>query len=209
VKINLNLASRPFNNRVLPWVLTCIVLLVAMIGLFLVVRLTTEANAKAALIQVDVNNLKQQEEALLKQAEAVKNTFSPEQLQTLKAAHLLVDRKRFSWSRLLADLEASLPANVKVSRIAVSDVAAQGDQIGAQLELAVFAKSSTTITEMISSMDRTGIFQAELRSQNLQKGRGESGTEYDLFVVYRPRAGYSSESLAAVRDQANSSEEPK
>jgi hypothetical protein len=60
---------------------------------------------------------------------------------------------------------------------------------------------------MISSMDRAGIFQAELRSQNLQKGRGESGTEYDLVVVYRPRAGFSSENVAAVRDESNSKEE--
>jgi len=179
------------------------------IALLVVVRFTTEANSKAALIQVDINNLKQQEEALLKQAQAVRNSFTPEQLQTLKAAHELVDRKRFSWARLLADLEGSLPGSVKVSRIAIRDVAAQGDQMVAQLDLAVFAKSPTTITEMISSMDRAGIFQAELRSQNLQKGRGESGTEYELFVVYRPRAGHSSESLAAVQDQSNSSEEPR
>ena len=42
---------------------------------------------------------------------------------------------------------------------------------------------------MIGEMDRVGIFQAELRAQNLQKGRGESGTEYELYVIYRPRAG--------------------
>ena len=47
---------------------------------------------------------------------------------------------------------------------------------------------------MIADMDRAGIFQAQLRSQNLQKGRGESGTEYDLNVVYRPRAGVTAES---------------
>ena len=120
VKINLNLASRPFNNRVLPWVLTSVIVLVAVIGLFFVVRLTTEANAKAALIQVDISNLKQQEDAL-QSADAVKNTLALSKLQTLKAARV-GHRKRFSWSRLLADLEASLPGNVKVSRIAVRDV---------------------------------------------------------------------------------------
>jgi hypothetical protein len=76
----------------------------------------------------------------------------------------------------------------------------------AELELAVFAKTPTTITEMISSMDRAGVFHAELRSQNLQKGRGESGTEYELYVVYRPRAGFASDSLASVQDQTNPSE---
>jgi len=206
---NLNLASRPFNNRVLPWLLTFVVLLVSVIGLFLVVHLTSKANSEAAVVQVDINSLRQQEQNLMEQAKAVQNTLTPDQQLTLKAAHQLVDRKRFSWSRLFADLEASLPGSVRVSRIAVRDVAPQGDQMVAELDLAVFAKTPTTITEMISSMDRAGVFHAELRSQNLQKGRGESGTEYELYVVYRPRAGFASDSLASVQDQPKPSEEPK
>ena len=204
-----NLATKPFNNRALPWVLTASILFLSVIGLFLVVRLTTEANQQASLVQANINDLKQQEEALMIQAKAVKNSLTPEQQQALRAAHELVDRKRFSWSRLFADLEASLPGTVKVSRIAISNVTAQGDQMVAELDLAVFAKSPTTITEMISSMDRAGVFQAQLRSQNLQKGRGESGTEYELSVVYRPRAGYSRESVAAVQEQTVSSEEAR
>jgi Tfp pilus assembly protein PilN len=206
---NLNLATRPFNNRVLPWLLTFVVLLVSVIGLFLVVHLTSKANSEAAVVQVDINSLRQQEQNLMEQAKAVQNTLTPHQQSTLKAAHQLVDRKRFSWSRLFADLEASLPGSVRVSRIAVRDVTPQGDQMVAELELAVFAKTPTTITEMISSMDRAGVFHAELRSQNLQKGRGESGTEYELYVVYRPRAGFASDSLASVQDKTNPSEEPK
>jgi hypothetical protein len=46
-------------------------------------------------------------------------------------------------------------------------------------------------------MHQEGIFQAELRAQNLQKGRGESGTEYELYVVYRARANFSNESVAS------------
>jgi Tfp pilus assembly protein PilN len=206
---NLNLATRPFNNRVLPWLLTFLVLFVSVIGLFLVVHLTSKANSEATVVQADINNLRQQEQTLMEQAKAVKNTLTPDQQLTLKAAHQLVDRKRFSWSRLFADLEASLPGSVKVSRIAVSDVTPHDDQMVAELDLAVFAKTPTTITEMISSMDRAGVFHAELRSQNLQKGRGESGTEYELYVVYRPRAGFASDSLASVKDPSNSSEEPK
>jgi hypothetical protein len=58
---------------------------------------------------------------------------------------------------------------------------------------------------MIAEMDRVGIFQAELRSQNLQRGRGESGTEYELYVVYRPRSGspVASVPLASVKQNAS------
>jgi hypothetical protein len=59
----------------------------------------------------------------------------------------------------------------------------------ADLELTVISKDATTITKMISDMDAAGIFHAELKAQNLQKGRGEIGTEYVMNVRYVPRAG--------------------
>lgn len=195
---SLNLASKPFSNRILPWALTALLLFVSLIGLVLVVRLTTTTRSEADRVQAEINQLKQQEQALLNVTNQVKNSLTAEQQQALPSAHQLVDRKGFSWSRLLADLEASLPDKVKVSRIAVREVNKQGDQTIAQLDLAVFAKDAATISDMISSMHQEGIFEAEIRNQNLQKGRGEAGTEYELFVIYRSHAGYSSESVAKV-----------
>ena len=190
----LNLATRPFSNHALPWVLTALIVTVSLIALVVIIRWTGQARAQGDAVQVDINALNQQERDLKAQAAAVKNSLSQEQLQTLAAAHVLVDRKRFSWSRLFADLEAVLPAIVRVTRISVRDVAARGEQTLAELDLNVVSKSPATITDMIGEMDRVGIFQAELRAQNLQKGRGESGTEYELYVIYRPRADTSGES---------------
>ena len=189
----LNLATRPFSNHALPWVLTAMIVTFSLLTLVLILRWTGQAKAQAAVVQADINTLNQQEQALKAQAMAVQNSLTQEQLQTLAAAHVLVDRKRFSWSRLFADLESALPANVRVTRISVRDVAARGEQTLAELDLAVVSKTPATITDMLAEMDRAGIFQAELRSQNLQKGRGESGTEYELYVIYRPRAGTSTD----------------
>lgn len=205
---SLNLASKPFSNRLLPWALTAIILFVSVIGLILVIRLTTNANAEAKRLEAENTALKQREQSLLEAAKTVKASFTGDQQQALPAAHQLVDRKLFSWSRLLADLEASLPGSVKVSRIAVRDVTTYSNQTLAQLDLAVFAKSATTINEMIASMHEQGIFQLELRNQNLQKGRGESGTEYEFYVVYRPRPVYTIESVAEA-GESKSSEVPK
>lgn len=195
---SLNLASKPFSNRILPWTLTVIILFVSLIGLLVVVQLTTSTRREAALVQGQITQLKQREHVLLEAAQQVQQSFTPEQQQAIPAAHALIDRKSFSWSRLLADLESSLPANVKVSRIAVRDVTRQADQTVAQLDLAVFAKNSSTIDEMIRAMHQEGVFVAEIRNQNLQKGRGETGTEYELYVIYRARAGYASENVAEV-----------
>ena len=209
MNVNLNLASKPFNNRALPWILTVAILFVSLVALIVVIQLTTSTRRQAAIAQAEVNKLKQEEQLLLARADAVKQSLTANQQQTLQAAHQLVDRKSFSWSRLLADLEGALPDNVRVSRIAVRGVSTQGGQTVADLELAVFSKNPTTIVDMIKSMDHDGVFHADLVSQNLQKGRGEGGTEYELSVIYRPRPGVASESLAEVREQAKAEEGAK
>jgi Tfp pilus assembly protein PilN len=199
----LNLASKPFSNRSLPWAVTTVVVFLSLICLVFIVRATRQAQAQAAAVQNDINNLGLQDQSLRQQAQAVKNSLTSDQLQSLNAAHTLVDRKQFSWSRLFADLEQALPGSVRVKRIAVRGVTTRGDETTAELELTVVAKAPATVTEMIAEMDRAGIFHAELRSQNLQRGRGESGAEYELFVVYRPRAGTTSDTVASAAAPGN------
>ncbi|MDQ2856022.1 MAG: PilN domain-containing protein, partial [Acidobacteriota bacterium] len=106
---------------------------------------------------------------------------------------------RFSWSRLFGDLEAVLPGGVRVSRITVRQIRTEGGRTVADLELAVVAKSYSTVTDMIATMDQQGIFQSELQAQNLQKGKGEGGSEYELKVQYIPRAGYASQPVQPAR----------
>ena len=192
----LNLASKPFTNRALPWAVTAILVFCSLVALGFITRATAEANARAAIVQKDIKDLNQKQLQLLKEAEQVKNSLTPEQQLSLKSAHELVDRKRFSWTRLFADLEGVLPANVRVARIAVRQVHSQGEHTVANLELVVIAKTPTAVTDMIKVMDREGIFQAELRNENLQKGRGESGSEFELSVQYTPRSSFTSASDA-------------
>jgi len=145
--------------------------------------------------------MKQEEQALSAKGEELKRQFSTDKQKTLQAAHQLVDRKGFSWSRLFADLEDALPENVRVSRIAVRDITRQADQTVADLDLTVFSKTSPNVLQMMSDMNKSGIFDAKLVNQNLQKGRGESGSEFELVVVYRPKHGYASESVAQVPNE--------
>jgi Tfp pilus assembly protein PilN len=192
VNKRLNLATKPFTNRALPWVVTVVLVFFSLVALVFIVRATSEANARAEIVRKEIRDLNLEEQLILKEAEKVQNALSQEQLQSLKSAHELVDRKRFSWSRLFADLEAVLPGEVRVSRIAVRHLRTQGGVTVADLELAVFAKSPAVVTDMIANMDQQGIFLAELSAQNLQKGKGEGGSEYELKVQYSPRASFAS-----------------
>jgi Tfp pilus assembly protein PilN len=195
----LNLASKPFSNRSLPWVVSALIITVSLISMVFIVRATRRTTAQANLVQNDINILSRQEHELRERAQAIKNSLTNEQLQTLTAAQILVDRKHFSWSRLFADLESALPGDVRVKRIAVREIATVRNQTLADLELTVIAKSPVTVTDMIADMAKTGIFDAQLRSQTLQRGRGESGAEYELAVRYQPRAGVPTEPVAAVQ----------
>ena len=204
----LNLASKPFSNRFLPWLLTSLILFVSIVSLLFIARATANNRKQAEALQLELNTLKQKEQGMMDVAQQVKNDLTTDQQKALPAAHVLVDRKQFSWSRLLADLESSLPGSVRVSRIAVRNVTKQGDQTVAELELAVFAKSPDVITAMIADMNKSGVYRATLNTQNLQKGRGETGTEYELGVIYQPRPGFAIERVASL-DRAQDTEEAK
>jgi len=188
----LNLANKPFTNRALPWTVTSVLVVFSLVALIFIVRWTSEANGQANLVQKQITNLSQEEELLRKRAEEVQNALTPEQSKALKSAHELVDRKRFSWTRLFGDLESVLPNGVRVTRIAVRHVAAHSGHTVADLELTVVATTPITVTDMIAEMDHGGIFHAELATVSLQKGKGETGAEYELNVQYVPRSSFAS-----------------
>ena len=185
----LNLSSRPFRNRVLPWTVTGVVALASIVALLLIGRATLQTSRQAEVAEGESGALRKEIAALNGKAREIESTLTPEQKRTLKSAHALVDRKRFSWSRLFTDLEAALPGSVRVARITVKEVGADGDRTVADLDLVVVSKSAATITQMIKDMASEGVFRAELVSQSLQRGRGETGEEYEMLVHYVPRSG--------------------
>ena len=165
------------------------VALASIVALLLIARATFRTNEEAQAAEHEVVDLRKQMAALNQRARDIEGTLTAEQKRTLKSAHALVDRKRFSWSRLFNDLEAALPGSVRVARIMVKEVGADGDRTVADLDLVVVSKSAATITQMIKDMERDGVFRAELISQSLQRGRGETGEEYEMLVHYVPRSG--------------------
>ncbi|HEV7843661.1 MAG TPA: hypothetical protein VGO69_08170 [Pyrinomonadaceae bacterium] len=186
----LNLASQPFRNHTLPWTIASIITLASIAALVFIFVKSNELNRQAVVVERDVNALSQQLKEYDQKLNDIRQALTPEQRTLHDAAHALVDRKRFSWSRLFADLEAAMPNNVRVSRITVRDVGTRGGQTVADLELSVISKDPAEVTGMMSRMNSTGIFRADLISQNPSKGRGE-GAEWVLAVHYTQRTANS------------------
>ncbi len=117
----------------------------------------------------------------------VQQSLTPEQQSLLIASHKLVASKSFGWSRLFADLEAVLPGSVSASRISVQNIFKDGDRIKAELDFSVLSRDYQSVMNLIGNMNNSGIFQAELRGQDLQKTERITYTEYTLHIIYSTR----------------------
>ncbi len=183
----LNLASDPFRNRTLPWTVAAAVSALSLLGLLYVLSEYRRVSAESALADRQVRELRSQRAELDRQAAEVKQTIPPEQQETVKAAHALVDRKGFSWSQLFSDLEEALPSTVRVSRINVREVDRAGDLTRAGIDLTVVGKTPMDVTTMMAEMNQAGTFSAVALTENQKSGRGESGFEWTLRVSYSQR----------------------
>jgi Tfp pilus assembly protein PilN len=186
---NLNLASNPFRNRTLPWTVAAVVACISLAALIFTVAQFRQTRERVSVVERDVRGLRTEEASLRAKATAVTQSLTPEQRRTLEAAHGIIDRRNFSWSRLFADLEAALPQGVRVARIGVRDVAHSG---GAELELAVVARSTTDITGMLGTMAQGRVFSADLLTEN----KSDKGIESTLRVRYTPGARPASQTNA-------------
>lgn len=187
----LNLASKPFRNRTTPYLLSLLFLALAVSGGILCFAQLNE-NAKLSRMTAGQAEQMQDEIKRLKgEGEKVQQQLSPEQRDLLAASHKLVASKSFGWSRLFADLESVLPGSVSASRIAVENVYKDGDRVKAELEFGVLSRDYTAVMSMIENMNSSGLFQAELRGQDLQKNERMTYSEYTLRLIYTPAFGYS------------------
>lgn len=147
------------------------------------------------------NQIKQMDEeikALKGRGEAVQQQLTPEQQKLLLASHKLVANKTFGWSRLFADLEGVLPGSVSASRIAVENVYKDGDRVKAELDFGVLSRDYPAVVTMIANMNGSGLFQAELKSQDRQQNERITFTEYTLHLVYTPAYGYAPASSSEI-----------
>jgi Tfp pilus assembly protein PilN len=182
----LNLSTHPFRNRNLPYLLTVLLLGLSVGGAiycFGTLRANSvrdeEYRGKISTMESDIQRLKND-------GLKIQQQLTPDQQNLVGAAHKLVDSKNFVWSRLFSDLENVMPGSVSASRIAVKDVFSDGNQVRAELDFAVLARDYSAVDSMIASMNNSGLFQAEIRGQGLQKTERLTFSEYTLRVVYTP-----------------------
>lgn len=183
----LNLATKPFRNRTLPYVTALLLLAFAVAGAVLSFSQLENIRTENKIVKDNIEEMAKDVAALNQKGEKVQQSLTPEQQALLIASHKLVASKSFGWSRLFADLEAVLPGSVSASRISVQNIFKDGDRIKAELDFSVLSRDYQSVMQLIANMNNSGIFQAELRGQDLQKTDRVTFTEYTLYIVYSPR----------------------
>jgi Tfp pilus assembly protein PilN len=190
----LNLATSPFRNRNLPYILAILLLAGSVAAATLCFSRLHQNTDADRIVAGQIKDMQDEVARLNGEGAKVQHQLTPEQQTLLIAAHKLVANKTFGWSRLFADLESVLPGSVSASRISVENIYRDGDRNKAVLDFAIISRDYQAVTTMIENMNNSGLFQAELRGQDLQKNEHSAFTEYTLRLVYTPSYGYSAAS---------------
>src|SRR5439155_10260225 len=104
-----NLASEPFRNRRLFWLIIIIIFAVSSAVGFRTIEAISDFERQIAALEPKVKADEESAAAMAK-ANAGVSALTLEQNQALQAANASIARKSFSWSQLLSDLERHVPA---------------------------------------------------------------------------------------------------
>lgn len=192
MRASTNLASRPFRNERLPWLLTSL----------LVVGALTVSVAQGRLIERllsgdEANTVRavRDDEARIEFLEAGIAREPPLKVEGAELVRLLafkelVDRRVFPWRRLLLELEKSLSNDVRLDRIAPA--ATKGGQ-GMRVDISGVARTKDAAFSLAEALDASEAFSdASLKSL----AQVDLGTEFALEVVFDPQTPLASPSAS-------------
>jgi Tfp pilus assembly protein PilN len=180
-----NLALRPFRNERLPWLLSGLLFLGAvLVSLFharLLDRLVSGAEANTVrAVRQDEARIAELEESIAREPPL---KIEASEVMRLRAYKDLVDRRVFPWRLLLAELEGTLTGDVRLTRISPST--ARGIR-GMLVDLAGVARTKDEAFSLAETLGASRMFSnASLKSLS----DTEEGTEFVMEVVFDPENG--------------------
>ena len=178
-----NLSTRPFyNERAVRTAISVVLVLVLLLTAFSVVR-ALSLRAEEQALSVRATQALSEAERLRADANRMTAQIDPKELaavsEAASEANDVIAQRAFSWNALLADLEATLPANVRVT--AVQPRIEKGV---IKLTLDVEAMSPEELSTFMKALDARGSFQQVLpRNQSLF----EDVISASIDTTYQPR----------------------
>jgi hypothetical protein len=184
MKIPINLASQPFRrDRAMLMASSAVsLLLVGTLGALISLALTDRA--QLADLRRDVIRIKTQLAAETAQQQRLETVLhKPENAEVLETSvfiNTLLYRKGISWTRILADLEQTMPAKVKVLNI--RPYLSGKNQV--TLDMLVGAESAEPVIDLYKAMENSPLFGAVSQQSYLPPSQAEPLHRYRFTVNY-------------------------
>lgn len=152
-------------------------------------------SAKADRVAVQISTVKVQAE----QVRVEKDRRAREQQQPeikdqdrleLAAARNLIERKRFSWNRMISDMERFIPKDARVFGLKVIESVIPGQKAEANVEVKVLGRNASQMTQMMEELEKSGgLFVVRQSNQDAPDDGGE--VPFTLNLIYNPFRGES------------------
>jgi hypothetical protein len=160
MKIPINLASQPFRRDRAMLVASAAVSLLLVGTLTALISLATTDRAQLADLRAGVSRLKLRLRASTDQQQGLDGVLrQPQNAEVLERSvflNTLLYRKGISWTKILADLEKTMPARVKVLNI--RPYVTGKSQV--TLDMLVGAESAEPVIDLYKALERSELFGA-------------------------------------------------
>jgi type IV pilus assembly protein PilN len=169
--LRINLASRPFYNvRVVQVVLGLAVALVVGLTAFNVTQIL-RLGASQSTLGARASQATLEARRLVADADRIRKQIDPQELQVVanaaREANAIIDQRAFSWTDLLAEFEATLPADVRITA-----VQPRLEKTSFIVAIAVEARRSEDLDAFIEALERRGSFHNVLSVQEQTNADG-------------------------------------
>jgi hypothetical protein len=190
MQLHANLATDPYRNRTPFWLAIAFLFLITTVAGVAVVARSGAIDADAEQLEADVTKQEKEIVDLQKQIEELRSeqqaaVLTSADIAALNDARGLINRKSFSWTRLLVELEHYLPSRSRLSSIQVGSVSGTGTERVVQVRLELEGMDQSQVAEVLTRFDRSGgRFRAEPSS--IQPSDTGPNVAFKLNVQYRP-----------------------
>ena len=207
MRLNINLAKKPFHNRRLFWLSFLVVMGVLLLAGQWMLKEVSSAKMVAARLEQEVKKQQAELKTLEKQYNVPIQPLNPTQIQEIEASAQLIKQRSFSWTQMLSEFELALPKTIRIISIRPTK---EEEALNIPLKIKVYSKSVKDLTDMIAEIDKVGDFQVNPVNQETPLQNGDIG--FTLDVLYNPRPAKSflakkSQNKAEIKKVANNEDE--
>jgi hypothetical protein len=117
-----------------------------------------------------------------------KTVLTEQQAMQLASARQLINKKTFSWNKMIRDIEEYVPKKARIMSIKVDEIGSVGQEVVATIRVKALGVSPAEMTEMMSNLENSG--GRFIVGETGQDAAVESGeTPFTINLIYKPSRG--------------------